>query len=50
MDNYFRFEIDSWGISASGAQGYFGASWLLLGIAILSVVGYRIVKRIRKGK
>ena len=47
---YFTFEIDSWGISASGAQGYFGISWLLLGIAILSVVGYKIYKKLRDRK
>ena len=49
MDRYLTIELDSYGLEISGAQGYLSASWLLMGIVLMSVVGYRIIKRIRKG-
>ena len=50
MDRYLSIELDSFGLHISGAQGYASISWLLMGIVLVSVVGYKIVKRIRKGK
>ena len=50
MDKYLDIELDSWGLSVSGAQGYFSISYLGIGIAILSVVCYKIYKYYRKDK
>jgi hypothetical protein len=50
MDEYLRITIDSYGFTISGAQGYASVSWLLMGIALVSVVGYKIIKTIRKAK
>ena len=50
MDKYLDIELDSYGLSISGAQGYLSISWLLMGIIALSVVGYKIYKYYRKAK
>jgi len=49
MDRYFTLELDSYGLTVSGAQGYASVSWLLMGIVLVSVVGVKIYKRIKKG-
>ncbi len=50
MDRYFSLELDSYGLTVSGAQGYASVSWLLMGIVALSVVCYKIYKYYRKDK
>ena len=50
MDRYFLLEFGSQGIALETAQLDFYTSWLGLALITLSVVGYRIIKRIRKGK
>lgn len=50
MDRYLTLELNSWGISFSTAQFDFYLSWLGLLIATLSVVGYRIAKKYKKGR
>ena len=49
MDRYFLLEFGSEGIAIETAQADFYASWLGLALITLSVVGYRIIKRIKKG-
>ena len=44
MDEYLRITLDGYGFTISGAQGYASVSWLLMGIAIVSVVAYKIYK------
>ncbi len=48
MDKYLDIELDSYGLMISGAQAYISVTWLGLGLIALSVVGYRIIKTIRK--
>jgi hypothetical protein len=45
MDRYLSIELDSFGLHISGAQGYASISWLLMGLAIVSVVAYKIWKK-----
>ena len=49
MDRYLLIELGSDGIAFETAQFDFYASWLGIGIAIVSVVAYKIY-RIKKGK
>jgi len=49
MDRFFLLEFSSDGIALETAQVDFYASWLGLALLTLSVVGYRIIKRIKKG-
>ena len=49
MDRYLLIELGSEGIAFETAQFDFYASWLGIGIAIVSVVAYKIY-RTRKGK
>ena len=49
MDRYFLLEFGSEGIALETAQLDFYASWLGLALITLSVVGYRIIKRLKKG-
>ena len=49
MDRYLLIELGSEGIAFETAQFDFYASWLGIGIAIVSVVVYKII-RIKKGK
>lgn len=44
MDKYLNIELDSFGLTVDGAQGYFSVSWLLMGIVAVSVVAYKIYK------
>jgi hypothetical protein len=44
MDKYLDIELDSYGLMISGAQAYISVSWLGMGLAILSVVAYKIYK------
>ena len=44
MDSYLTIELDSWGFTFSTAQFYTSVSWLGLGIALVSVVAYKIWK------
>ena len=44
MDTYLDIELDSYGLMISGAQAYISISWLGLGIALVSVVAYKIYK------
>ena len=48
MDTYLTIELDEYGLMINGAQAYLSVSWLGIGIAIVSVVAYKIYK-IRKG-
>lgn len=50
MDKYLDIELDSYGFMISGAQGYLSLSWLGIGLLTLSVVGYRIIKKVRDRK
>ena len=50
MDTYLEITLDTYGLSFNSAQVYFELSWLTLGLLALSVVGYKITKRIRKDK
>jgi hypothetical protein len=50
MDRYLTIEFDSYGFMFNTAQLYVSISWLGLLIATLSVVGYKIYKRTKKGK
>lgn len=45
MDNYFRLELDSWGLSFSAAQFAGNLSWLGMGIILAGVVAYKVIKR-----
>jgi hypothetical protein len=49
MDTYLEITLNEYGLSFSSAQIYFDLSWLALGLIALSVVGYKITKRIKKG-
>jgi hypothetical protein len=49
MDRYFLLELGSEGIAIETAQADFYASWLGLVVITLSVVAYKIIKRIKKG-
>ena len=49
MDRYLLIELGSDGIAFETAQFDFYASWLGIGIAIVSVVAYKII-RTRKGR
>jgi hypothetical protein len=44
MDRFFLIELGSEGIAIETAQADFYASWLGIGIAIVSVVAYKIWK------
>ena len=44
MDTYLDIELDSYGLMISGAQAYISVSWLGLGIALVSVVAYKVWK------
>ncbi len=48
MDEYLRITLDGYGLTISGAQGYTSVSWLLMGIALVSVVAYKIYRN-KKG-
>ncbi len=48
MDRYFLLELGSEGIAIETAQIDFYASWLGIGLIVLSVVAYKIY-RIKKG-
>jgi hypothetical protein len=48
MDRYFLIELGSEGIAIETAQIDFYASWLGLGLIVLSVVAYKIYK-VKKG-
>jgi hypothetical protein len=50
MDRYLLIELGSDGLAFETAQLDFYASWLGIGLLILSVVGYKIIKRIRKDR
>jgi multidrug transporter EmrE-like cation transporter len=51
MDRYFLLEFGSEGIALETAQLDFYASWLGIGLVILSVVGYKLYKKqIKKGR
>ena len=50
MDRYLLIELGSDGIAFETAQFDFYASWLGLLLVTLSVVGYRIAKKYKKGK
>ena len=49
MDRYLLIELSSDGIAFETAQFDFYASWLGISVAIVSVVAYRIIKRLKKG-
>jgi hypothetical protein len=49
MDRYLLIELGSEGIAIETAQADFYASWLGIGLIVLSVVAYKIY-RIKKGK
>jgi len=49
MDRYLLIEIGSDGLAFETAQFDFYASWLGIGVFIVSVVAYKII-RTRKGK
>ncbi len=48
MDRYFLIELGSEGIAIETAQIDFYASWLGLGLIVLSLVAYKIYK-VKKG-
>jgi hypothetical protein len=50
MDRYFLLEFGSDGVALETAQVDFYASWLGIGLLILSVVAYKIYKKAKKGK
>lgn len=50
MDRYLLIELGSEGIAIETAQLDLYASWLGIALVILSVVGYRIIKTLKKGK
>jgi hypothetical protein len=50
MDRYFLLEFGAEGIALETAQLDLYASWLGIALVVLSVVGYRIIKTIRKAK
>ena len=50
MDTYLDIELDSYGLMISGAQAYISITWLGMGIAVVSVVAYKIYKHYRKAK
>jgi multidrug transporter EmrE-like cation transporter len=49
MDRYFLLEFGSEGIALETAQVDFYASWLGIGLLVLSVVGAKIYKKAKKG-
>jgi hypothetical protein len=49
MDRYFLLEFGSDGVALETAQVDFYASWLGIGLLILSVVAYKIYKKAKKG-
>jgi len=48
MDRYLLIELGSDGIALETAQLDLYASWLGIGLVVLSVVGYRIIKKVRE--
>ena len=49
MDRYLLIELGSEGIAIETAQADFYASWLGIGLVVLSVLGARLYRRIKKG-
>ena len=49
MDRYLLIELGSEGIAIETAQADFYASWLGIALVVLSVLGVRLYKRIKKG-
>ena len=49
MDRYFLIDLTGDGLAIETAQVQFYASWLGIGLVILSVVGYKIYKHYKKG-
>ena len=41
---YLEIELDSWGLMFSTAPLYFSVSWLGIGIGIVSVIAYKVIK------
>jgi multidrug transporter EmrE-like cation transporter len=50
MDRYLVIDLGSEGIAIETAQIDFYASWLGIGIVIVSVVAYKIYKNYKKGR
>ena len=50
MDRYLVIDLTSEGLAFETAQFDFYATWLGMGIALVSVVGYKIYKTLKKGK
>ncbi len=48
MDRYLLIELGEEGISIETAQADFYASWLGIGLIVLSVIGYKIYKKVKK--
>jgi hypothetical protein len=44
MDTYLTIELDQYGLTIDGAQGYLSVTWLLMGIVAVSVVAYKVWK------
>lgn len=44
MDRYLTIEVDSWGLMVSTAPYYLSVSWLGLGIAIVGVIAYKVIR------
>ena len=49
MDRYLLIELGSEGIAIETAQADFYASWLGIALVVLSVLGVKLYKRIKKG-
>jgi len=47
---YLEIELDTYGFMFSTAPLYFSVSWLGIGIGIVSIIAYKIYKRIRNKK
>lgn len=50
MDRYLLIDLGSEGIAIETAQVDFYASWLGIGLVVLSVVGYKIYKKLKNRK
>ena len=49
MDRFLLIELGAEGIAIETAQADFYASWLGIALVVMSVVGYRIAKKYKKG-
>jgi len=49
-DDFLTIHFDQYGFTLDTNLAYISLSWLTLGVLVLSVVGYKITRKQKKGK